>query len=172
MAARVGGFPQGCCSHAAAVLSPRVALDSVLIAFHVRDGNETWRCDSGTPEIKINMATGGGECLVDTPEGLVLMEEGSGSRYWLLMARICTLPTYLSNLGIAGNPVGVTLNQCWFYKRLQVILAKSRWLRIQSVNRVFGLTIKILASFLHWFSARVRQDAAVGVFQELTIGRF
>jgi hypothetical protein len=49
---------------------------SLLIAFNVHDGNEVWRWDSKIPEVKINMATGGGGCLVDTPEGLVLVEEG------------------------------------------------------------------------------------------------
>lgn len=48
----------------------------MLIAFNVRDGSEIWRWDSGIPEIKINMATGGGGCLVDTPAGLVLVEDG------------------------------------------------------------------------------------------------
>ena len=47
-----------------------------LIAFNVRDGNEVWRWDSGIPELKINMATAGGGCLVDTPDGLVLVEDG------------------------------------------------------------------------------------------------
>ena len=49
---------------------------SMLIAFNVRDGSEIWHWDSGIPEIEINMATAGGGCLVDTPEGLVLVEEG------------------------------------------------------------------------------------------------
>jgi hypothetical protein len=49
---------------------------AMLIAFNVRDGNEVWRWDSGIPEIKINMATAGGGCVVDTPEGMVLVEEG------------------------------------------------------------------------------------------------
>lgn len=48
----------------------------MLIAFNVRDGSEVWRWDSGIPEVKVNMATGGGGILVDTPEGLVLVEEG------------------------------------------------------------------------------------------------
>jgi outer membrane protein assembly factor BamB len=47
-----------------------------LIAFNVEDGSEVWHWDSGVPEIKINMATAGGGCAVDTPEGLVLVEEG------------------------------------------------------------------------------------------------
>jgi hypothetical protein len=50
---------------------------STLIAFSVRDGGEVWRWNSGIPEIKINMSTAGGGCLVDTPEGLVLVEEGT-----------------------------------------------------------------------------------------------
>lgn len=49
---------------------------AILIAFNVRVGNEVWRWDSGTPEVKINMATAGGGILVETPEGLVLVEEG------------------------------------------------------------------------------------------------
>lgn len=49
---------------------------SMLIAFNVSDGREIWRWDSGIPEIEINMATAGGGCLVDTPGGLVLVEEG------------------------------------------------------------------------------------------------
>jgi hypothetical protein len=48
----------------------------MLIAFNVRDGNEVWRWNSGIPEVKINMATAGGGCAVDTPEGLALIEEG------------------------------------------------------------------------------------------------
>jgi hypothetical protein len=52
----------------------------MLIAFNVEDGNEVWRWDSGVPEIKINMATAGGGCAVDTPEGLVLVEKGIKKR--------------------------------------------------------------------------------------------
>lgn len=48
----------------------------MLIAFNARDGSEVWRWDSGIPEVKVNMATAGGGILVDTPEGLVLVEEG------------------------------------------------------------------------------------------------
>jgi hypothetical protein len=48
----------------------------MLIAFNVRDGSEAWRWNSGSPEVKVNMATAGGGCVVDTPEGLVLVEEG------------------------------------------------------------------------------------------------
>jgi outer membrane protein assembly factor BamB len=52
----------------------------MLIAFNVEDGSEVWRWNSGAPEIKINMATAGGGCAVDTPEGLVLVEEGIKKR--------------------------------------------------------------------------------------------
>jgi hypothetical protein len=52
----------------------------VLIAFNVEDGREEWRWDSGASEIKINMATAGGGCAVDTPEGLVLVENGVKKR--------------------------------------------------------------------------------------------
>ena len=47
-----------------------------LVAFNVKDGTEVWRWNSGIPLIKIIMATGGGGCAVDTPRGLVLVEEG------------------------------------------------------------------------------------------------
>jgi outer membrane protein assembly factor BamB len=52
----------------------------MLIAFNVRDGSEVWRWDSGVRSITINMATAGGGCAVDTPEGLVLVEEGVKKR--------------------------------------------------------------------------------------------
>lgn len=52
----------------------------MLIAFDVKDGNEVWRWDSGNSEITINMATAGGGCAVDTPEGLVLVEDGVKKR--------------------------------------------------------------------------------------------
>jgi outer membrane protein assembly factor BamB len=48
----------------------------MLIAFNVRDGSEVWRWNSGIPDVKVNMATAGGGCVVDTPVGLVLVEEG------------------------------------------------------------------------------------------------
>lgn len=47
-----------------------------LVAFNVQNGSEAWRWNSGFPEVKINMATAGGRCIVDTPEGLVLVEQG------------------------------------------------------------------------------------------------
>ena len=49
---------------------------STLVAFNVKDGTEVWRWNSGIPEVKIIMATAGGGCAVDTPQGLVLVEEG------------------------------------------------------------------------------------------------
>ncbi len=49
---------------------------SILIAFNARDGSEVWRWNSGKPELTINMATAGGGCFVETPEGIVLVEEG------------------------------------------------------------------------------------------------
>jgi outer membrane protein assembly factor BamB len=48
----------------------------MLIAFNVRDGKEVWRWDSGKAEIEVNMATAGGGCIVSTPDGLVLVEDG------------------------------------------------------------------------------------------------
>ncbi|HEY3974335.1 MAG TPA: hypothetical protein VGM18_15120 [Candidatus Sulfotelmatobacter sp.] len=51
-----------------------------LIAFNVEDGSEVWRWNSGASEIKINMATAGGGCAVDTPEGLVLIQDGIKKR--------------------------------------------------------------------------------------------
>jgi hypothetical protein len=48
----------------------------MLIAFNLCDGNEVWHWNSGIPELKINMATAGGGCAVETPEGLALIEEG------------------------------------------------------------------------------------------------
>ena len=47
-----------------------------LVAFNVKDGTEVWRWNSGILEVKIIMATAGGGCAVDTPQGLVLVEEG------------------------------------------------------------------------------------------------
>ena len=52
----------------------------ILIAFNVKDGTEVWHWDSGVPEITINMATAGGGCAVDTPQGLVLVEDGVKKR--------------------------------------------------------------------------------------------
>ncbi|HVN18014.1 MAG TPA: hypothetical protein VMU05_04555 [Dongiaceae bacterium] len=52
----------------------------MLVAFDVKDGREVWRWDSGSPEIRINMATAGGGCAVDTPAGLVLVEDGVKKR--------------------------------------------------------------------------------------------
>lgn len=49
---------------------------SQLVAFKVREGNEVWRWNSGEPGLQINMATAGGGCIVETTEGLVLIEEG------------------------------------------------------------------------------------------------
>jgi hypothetical protein len=49
---------------------------AMLIAFNVRNGSEVWRWNSGISELKINMATAGGGCIVDTSNGLVLVEEG------------------------------------------------------------------------------------------------
>jgi outer membrane protein assembly factor BamB len=48
----------------------------MLIAFNVENGDEVWHWDSGVPEIKIYAATGGGGCVVDTPEGMVMVENG------------------------------------------------------------------------------------------------
>lgn len=48
----------------------------ILVAFNVKDGSEVWQWDSGASEIEINMATAGGGCLVDTPDGLTLVEDG------------------------------------------------------------------------------------------------
>lgn len=48
----------------------------ILVAFNVKDGSEAWQWDSGNSEIEINMATAGGGCLVDTPDGLTLVEDG------------------------------------------------------------------------------------------------
>jgi len=53
---------------------------SVLIAFNVRDGSEVWRWNSGIGELQINMATGGGGCAVETPEGMILVEDGERKR--------------------------------------------------------------------------------------------
>ena len=50
---------------------------SILVAFNVREGNEVWRWDSGAPDLKINFATAGGGCAVETTEGMVLVERGA-----------------------------------------------------------------------------------------------
>jgi outer membrane protein assembly factor BamB len=57
-----------------------VTRGSVLVAFDVKDGREMWHWDSGGPEVKIRMATAGGGCVVDTPEGLLLIENGTKMR--------------------------------------------------------------------------------------------
>ena len=57
-----------------------VTRGSVLVAFDVEDGREMWHWDSGGTEVKIHMATAGGGCVVDTPEGLLLIENGMKMR--------------------------------------------------------------------------------------------
>ena len=52
----------------------------VLVAFNVRTGKELWRWDSNTPEISVYLATAGGGCVVQTPEGVVLVENGAKTR--------------------------------------------------------------------------------------------
>ena len=43
----------------------------LLIAFHVEDGTEAWRWDSGIPGIEVFAALADGSCLVQTPTALV-----------------------------------------------------------------------------------------------------
>jgi hypothetical protein len=57
-----------------------VTRGSILVAFDLKDGREKWQWDSGGAEIKIHMATSGGGCVVDTPEGLLLIENGMKMR--------------------------------------------------------------------------------------------
>jgi outer membrane protein assembly factor BamB len=47
----------------------------VLIAFDVKDGNETWHWDSGASEIEVFAATAGGGCAVRTPRGVIQVEK-------------------------------------------------------------------------------------------------
>lgn len=63
----------------------------ILVAFNVRDGSEQWRWDSGVPEITISMATSGGGCAVNTPEGVVLVENGVKKRV--------LVPSFSNNAG-------------------------------------------------------------------------
>jgi outer membrane protein assembly factor BamB len=51
----------------------------VLIAFNVRDGNETWRWDSHIPGIKVFAALANGGCLAQTPTALVQVENATTS---------------------------------------------------------------------------------------------
>ena len=44
---------------------------SLLIAFHVEDGTEAWRFDSGTLGIEVFAALADGSCLVQTPKALI-----------------------------------------------------------------------------------------------------
>jgi hypothetical protein len=44
---------------------------SLLIAFHVQDGTEAWRWDSGTPGIEVFAALADGSCLVQTSRALI-----------------------------------------------------------------------------------------------------
>jgi outer membrane protein assembly factor BamB len=52
----------------------------VLVAFNVRTGKELWRWDSNTPEISVYLATASGGCVVKTPEGVVLVENGAKTK--------------------------------------------------------------------------------------------
>jgi outer membrane protein assembly factor BamB len=52
----------------------------LLIAFNVRDGKEIWRWNSNTPEIEVFAALANGGCLVQTPTGLVEVENGTESK--------------------------------------------------------------------------------------------
>ncbi len=51
-----------------------------LIAFHVEDGTEAWRWDSGTPGIEVLAALADGSCLVQTPTALVDVLSSSQAR--------------------------------------------------------------------------------------------
>jgi len=53
---------------------------SLLIAFHVEDGTEAWRWDSGTPGIEVFAALADGSCLVQTPRALVDVFSSSKAR--------------------------------------------------------------------------------------------
>jgi outer membrane protein assembly factor BamB len=52
----------------------------ILIAFNVRDGKEIWRWDSNTPEIEVFAALANGGCVVQTPTGLVEVENATESK--------------------------------------------------------------------------------------------
>lgn len=78
---------------------------SVLVAFNVRDGSEVWRWNSGGAELNIIMATAGGGCAVETPEGLVLVEDGERLR--VLAPRGSEL--YGLGLFLQNDPHGVAM---------------------------------------------------------------
>ncbi len=52
----------------------------LLIAFHVEDGTEMWRWDSGTQGIEVFAALADGSCLVQTPSALVDVFSASDAR--------------------------------------------------------------------------------------------
>ena len=53
---------------------------SLLIAFHVEDGAEAWRWDSGTPGIQVFAALADGSCLVQTQKALIDVFSSSQAR--------------------------------------------------------------------------------------------
>jgi hypothetical protein len=53
---------------------------TLLIAFHVEDGTEAWRWDSGIQGIEVFAALANGSCLVQTPRALVDVFSASESR--------------------------------------------------------------------------------------------
>jgi outer membrane protein assembly factor BamB len=52
----------------------------ILIAFNLRVGREIWRWDSNTPEISVFAALANGDCIVQTPKGLVEVESATRSK--------------------------------------------------------------------------------------------
>lgn len=53
---------------------------ALLIAFHVEDGTEVWRWDSGIAGIEVFAALADGSCLVQTPKALVDVFSGADAR--------------------------------------------------------------------------------------------
>jgi hypothetical protein len=83
-----------------------------LVAFHVPDGKEVWRWESGMSEVKVNMSTAGGGCLLDTPEGVILVEDGiekqvvapHGSEIYTPGVFVQDDPHGLAMIGAFGTP--------------------------------------------------------------------
>lgn len=83
-----------------------------LVAFDVPDGKEVWRWESGMSEVKVNMSTAGGGCLVDTPEGVVWVEDGierqvvapHGSEMYTPDVFVQDDPHGLAMIGAFGTP--------------------------------------------------------------------
>ena len=57
-----------------------VTRGGILIAFDVRNGIETWRWESRTPEVEVYVALANGGCAVQTPTALVEVDSATESK--------------------------------------------------------------------------------------------